>query len=157
MKKSNPLILDTTFILPLFGVKIDLKRGFQQKMKDIWKNKIEGYQVYLPSVCLVESMVKLLSEYKKNNSFNILNRYQKILPTILDLPLELFLCESHPSASMFATTIRHAGHPDIMDCWIAGTAAALDGILLTEDKDLKSILKEIPETKEIVTWSWGDL
>ncbi|MFX1295225.1 MAG: hypothetical protein ACFFD2_10290 [Promethearchaeota archaeon] len=34
-----------------------------------------------------------------------------------------------------------------MDCWIASTAAALKKILLTEDKDLKVILKTMPETK----------
>lgn len=44
-----------------------------------------------------------------------------------------------------------------MDCWISGAAATLDGILLTEGKDLKKVLRTILETKAIIIWSWNEL
>jgi predicted nucleic acid-binding protein len=44
-----------------------------------------------------------------------------------------------------------------MDCLIAASAAALNGILLTEDNDLKNRLQNIPETKLVPTWSWHEL
>ncbi len=157
MKSTKPLILDTTFILPLFGIQIELSEGFQNKIQMIWKNQLESYKIYLPSVCLIESMFKLLNEYKKNNDFNTLNRYQMILPTVLNLPVQFFNCELNPKASMIASIIRHAGHSDFMDCWIAGTAVALEGILLSEDTELALVLKKIPETKNLTIWSWADL
>jgi len=46
---------------------------------------------------------------------------------------------------------------DLMDCWISGAAVALDGILLTEDKELEKVFRTIPETKSIIIWSWNEL
>jgi len=33
----------------------------------------------------------------------------------------------------------------------------LEGILLTEDKDLEKVLRTIPETKTVTIWSWNKL
>jgi len=156
MKNTKPLILDTTFILPLFGIKIKMDDEFESNLKRIWKNEIEGYHVYLPSICLIETMFKLLNVYKKTNDFNVLDRYQKILPTLIGFPINIFNCELNPKASMIASIIRHSGHIDFMDCWIAATAAALNGILLSEDIELKNILKKIPETKNLLVIPWND-
>lgn len=156
MKSTKPLILDTTFILPLFGIKIKMDDEFESDLKRVWKNEIEGFLVYLPSICLIETMFKLLNVYKKTNDFNVLDRYQKILPTLLNFPINIFNCELNPKASMIASIIRHSGHPDFMDCWIAATAAALNGIFLSEDIELKNILKKIPETKELSVSSWNE-
>lgn len=129
---------------------------FESDLKRVWKNEIEGFLVYLPSICLIETMFKLLNVYKKTNDFNVLDRYQKILPTLLNFPINIFNCELNPKASMIASIIRHSGHPDFMDCWIAATAAALNGIFLSEDIELKNILKKIPETKELSVSSWNE-
>jgi predicted nucleic acid-binding protein len=154
MQNIKSLILDTTFILPFFGIKIDLDKDFENDLKQVWMNNVEGYNVFLPSICLIETMYKLLNEYKKVHDFEILDRYQKILPTVINSPINIFNCELNPKASMIASIIRHSGHPDIMDCWISGTALALNGVLLSEDLDLKKKLKDIPETKDILVSSW---
>ena len=156
MTNIKTFIIDTTYILPLFGIRIELTEDFQENIKKVWKNEIKGYDVYLPSICLIETNFKLLHEYKKSNDFNILARYQKILPTILNLPLKIFNCELNPKASMIASIIRNSGHSDFLDCWIAGSAVALEGDFLSEDTALKKILKEIPETKNLTTWSWKE-
>lgn len=156
MMNTKSLILDTTFILPLFGIKIKMDDDFESDLKQVWKNEIKGYVVYLPSICLIETIFKLLNVYKKTNDFSVLDRYQKILPTLLNLPINIFNCELNPKASMIASIIRHFGHPDFMDCWIAATAVALNGVFLSEDIELKNILKKIPETKDLVVSSWDD-
>ncbi|MBY8992504.1 MAG: PIN domain-containing protein [Candidatus Lokiarchaeota archaeon] len=156
MKNIKPLILDTTFILPLFGIKIKIDDDFESDIKRVWKNEIDGYVVYLPSTCLIETVFKLLNVYKKTNDFNVLDRYQMILPTLLNLPINIFNCELNPKASMIASVIRHYGHPDFMDCWIAATAAVLNGIFLSEDVELKKNLKNIPETKNLSVSSWKE-
>lgn len=157
MKNIDSIILDTTFVLPLFGIKIDMTSKFQDEIKLLWKRGITGYNIYLPSTCLIETMFKLLNEYRKKNDFSILQRYQLILPTVLNSHVNIFNPELNTKASLIASIIRHSGHSDFMDCWIAGTAAALKGILITEDKELKKILKNVPETKLMIVWSWDKL
>ncbi|MHA1278587.1 MAG: PIN domain-containing protein [Candidatus Helarchaeota archaeon] len=157
MKNINLIILDTTYVLPLFGIKIKLSQEFQNDIELLWKKGIIGYDVYLPSTCLIETFFKLLNEYKTKKDFNILQRYQMILPTVLNSPIKIFNPELSPKASLIASIIRHSGHLDIMDCWIAGVATVLQGILLTEDKELEKVLQGIPETKSIRIWSWNTL
>ncbi len=86
-----------------------------------------------------------------------MDRYQLILPTILNSPVNIFNTELNPKAILIASLIGHSGHMDFMDCWISGAAAALDGMLLTEDKDLEKVLRTILETKAIIIWSWNEL
>ena len=157
MKNINSIILDTTYVLPLFGIKIGLSQKFQEEIKLLWKNGIKEYNIFLPSTCLVETVFKLINEYRKQNNFSILDRYQLILPTVLNSPINIFSPELNPKASLIASIIRHSGHYDFMDCWITGAAVALDGILLTEDKELVKVLRTIPETKSVIIWSWNEL
>ncbi|MHA1264641.1 MAG: PIN domain-containing protein [Candidatus Helarchaeota archaeon] len=157
MTNTKSIVLDTTYVLPLFGIKIIQARGFQDFIKKLWKKGITGYNVYLPTTCLIETVFKLLSEYKTKGDISILQRYQLILPTVLNSPIKIFNPELNPKASLIASIIRHSGHSDFFDCWIAGTAAVLKGVLLTEDKELETILKQIPETKSMKVRSWNAL
>lgn len=134
---------------------MNLFESFKEELKQLWKNGIKDYDVYLPSTCLIESVYKLLNEYRKKKDKSILERYQMILPTILNSPIKIFHSELNTKASLIASIIRHSGHSDFMDCWIVGAAIALNGIFLTEDKELEKILKKIPETKSLIIWSWN--
>lgn len=79
-------------------------------------------------------------------------------PTVMTSQIvNLFDPHLNSIASQIAIIIRHNGHLDIMDCLIAASAAALNGILLTEDKDLKNKLQNIPETQLLPIWSWNDI
>jgi len=136
MKNTNILVLDTTFVLPLFGIEVLLTPTFQEEIKELWTNGINGYKVYVPSTCLIETNFKLLSEYRKREDFGILDRYQLILPTVLNSPFKIFNPELNPKASLIAAKIRHSGHTDFMDCWIAASAMVLNGVLLSEERNL---------------------
>lgn len=158
MMNIKPLVIDTTYILPLFGIKIIELTNFKKITKDLWTNGLKGYNLYLPSICLMEVLFKLTREYRKSNDVSILNRYTIALPSILSFKsIHIFNPMQNPEASRIAINIRHAGHTDLMDCLIAASAAVLKGILLTEDSELSNILKLIPENKDISIWSWKDL
>ncbi len=157
MKSTNSIILDTTYVLPLFGIKDNLFEDFQDEFRQLWKNGLKRYDVYLPSTCLIETMFKLLNEYRKKEDMSILERYQLILPTVLNSPIKIFNPEIDIKASSIASIIRSLGHFDYMDCWIAGSAVSINSIFLTEDKELVNHLKIIPETKKLIIWSWNDL
>jgi len=154
----KPLIIDTTYILPLFGIKIIELSSFKKISKELWSNGLKGYRIYLPSICLMEVMFKLTGENRKSTDVNILNRYVIALPSILSSKsVQIFNPLLNPEVSRIAINIRHAGHTDLMDCLIAASAAALKGIFLTEDNDLSKVLKIIPENKDISIWTWEDL
>ena len=158
MMNIKPLIIDTTYILPLFGIKIIELSNFKKISKELWSNGLKGYSIYLPSICLMEVMFKLTRENRKSNDVNILNRYAIALPSILSSKsVKIFNPLLNPEASRIAINIRHAGHTDLMDCLIAASAAALKGIFLTEDNELSKVLKIIPENKDISIWTWEDL
>ena len=152
------LIFDTTYILPLFGIKItDLSR-INEGLKIIWEKGIKDFELYIPTICLIEVLYKLMSEYRNTNNYEILKRYPVAIPTIMTSQnVNFFDPHLNSTASQIALLIRHSGHIDIMDCLIAASAAALNGILLTEDNDLKNRLQNIPETKVVPTWSWNEL
>lgn len=150
--------MDTTYVLPLFGIDIILTPNFKDELKSLWKNGIPNYRLYLPAVCLIETMYKLDREYRKSKNNIILKRYSEIIPTVTTSKI-IEIVHSHldPMISKIAIALRIANLTDLTDCWIGATAAAFKGILLTEDHTLNNILKMIPETKNIVCWSWADL
>jgi hypothetical protein len=71
--------------------------------------------------------------------------------------LHIFYTETDLLASEMAMTIRKMGHKGMLDAWIAGSAYALDGIFLTEERDLILILKQISEFKSNLIWDWSKL
>ncbi len=156
MKSIKTIILDTTYVLPIFGFEVNISSKYREEIKQLWENGYDGFKFYLPSVCLIETLYKLLGEYRREQDYDVLDRYQMMLPTVLNSPVTIFNPELDSIASKIATIIRHAGHTDIMDCWIAASAVKLNGILLTEEKALPKILQNIIQTKDLILWSWND-
>lgn len=151
MKNIKTLILDTTYILPLFGIKIIELSNFREVSKKLFGGKFKQFDLFLPSNCLEEVLFKLVSLYKKDKDLRILNRYSATLPSLLSFnSLKIFNPLTNSNASLIATKIRYAGDTDLMDCLIAATAVVLKGILLTQDNELGKIIEEIPETKDLI-------
>jgi predicted nucleic acid-binding protein len=151
-----PLILDTTYALPVFEIRIDLTPTFHEELKKLWKMGKTGFKLYLPLTCLIECAYKLNREYRMSKNARILTKYSANLPTILSSPvITLINPFTNPIISEIAMKIRAAGHPDLMDCWIAACAANSNGILLSEDKELKKLLASMPELKLLRVWDWA--
>jgi predicted nucleic acid-binding protein len=156
MTEPKVAILDTTFVLPLFGIDVELAPGFKQALRSTWKHGIDGYKLVLPTVCLLEVGYKLNKEYRERGDKQILDRYPTVLPTVTRSNV-VRMHDPHldPVASSAAMEIRAAGHPDLLDCWIAGSAIALEGTLVTEDDTLKDVIRSIPAFAKVVILSWG--
>ncbi|MBD3341485.1 MAG: PIN domain-containing protein [Candidatus Lokiarchaeota archaeon] len=158
MMKVKSLIFDTTYIFPLFGIKITDLTNYEVISDSIWEKGIKGYELIIPSTCLMEVMYKLLSEYKSGGDISILNRYSIAIPSLLSFnPITLFDPLQNPEASRIASVIRHSGHKDMMDCLIAATAIVFKGILISEDSELKDFLQKIPDSLPLTCWSWKEL
>nr|MDO8109946.1 PIN domain-containing protein [Candidatus Sigynarchaeota archaeon] len=140
---TRPLILDTTFVLPLFGIDVDLSKGYSPLLIHLWKKGIPGFRLILPTSCLVEVYYKLNKEFKRKQDKSVLDRYSVALPTVVTSKVvNLFDPISNHECAEAAAAIRNAGHPDVLDCFIAATAITLKGSFLTEDGDLKALLKK---------------
>ncbi len=152
------LILDTTFALPLFGIGVDLPSQSEKEIQEMWRIGIPNYELYLPSVCILEVGYKLNAEFRQKKNPEILNRMVLALPTLLTHPLiKIFHPHTNLAATDMAMRIRNQGHSVLMDCWIAASAYALDGVFLTEEGALIDILKTIPEFTTVAVWSWNKL
>jgi predicted nucleic acid-binding protein len=152
------IILDTIYVLPLFGIVIELSPSFLTELKLMWKNGLDGYQLYLPTPCLLESLYKLNREFRQSNNPEILDRYSLILPTILTSKvLTIIDSFTSPIISKLAMKIRKTGHSDLMDCLIGATAASMQGTFITEDKELRSRLENLDDIKHISIYTWVEL
>ena len=136
------LILDTTYVLPLFGFDVNGINLTKPKILKLWDEGIGDYQIYLPTVCLLESLYRINMEIRKKMDESILKRYEITLPTIISSKkVKLFSSLTDIKVAEYALSIRQLGHQDLMDCLIAATAYALNGILVSEDDVLKRILE----------------
>ena len=142
------LLLDTTYVLPLFGIDINLDSDFREKIKQLWKKGVKDYNIYLSSASIIESVYKLNREYRNSKDPEVLNRYHIVLPTIIRSNIvkiiDPFL---NPVIAESSMKIREFGHKNLMDCWIAASAVGLNAIFLTEDKKLRTLLNKYPELK----------
>ena len=132
------LLLDTTYVLPLFGIDINLDNNFREEIKQLWKKGVKNYNIYLSSASIIESVYKLNREYRNSEDPEVLNRYHIVLPTIIRSKIvkiiDPFL---NPVIAETSMKIREYCHKDLMDCWIAASAIKINAIFLTEDKELK--------------------
>lgn len=144
----NRIILDTTFILPLFGLQISKPVITNQNLTSIFGLTKSKYQFFLPDTCLLETAYLLNRQYQKNRKLDGLERYSIILPTITKAPNVTIVSPLLvPEIMEIANKIRNAGHTDYLDCMIAATAIHLDGDFLTIDQPLKKLIVNSPDLK----------
>lgn len=155
MTEPQVAVLDTTYVLPLFGIDVELGPGFKDALRSLWNHGIRGHKLVLPTVCLVEVGYKLNKEFRVRGDRRILDRYPTILPTITRSGV-VHLHDPHldQAASSAAMEIRAAGHPDLLDCWIAGSAIALGGSLVTEDDALEDAVRSLPAYTKVTIHNW---
>ena len=151
------IILDTTFILPLFGIEISKPKGIKNQLPNLINPNPLSHKIVIPNTCLIEVMYYLNREFRISNDKSILRRYSLIIPTIMNSenirvinPLE------DQKIIEIGNKIRFSGHSDLLDCWIAATAIHLKGIFLTVDTKLKKRIKSMTEFKSTKIWSWED-
>jgi hypothetical protein len=146
MTSPRVLILDTTYVLPLFGIDVEeLSPGTKGGifLEIIWNRGIPGFDLVLATTSLLEALFKLNREFRKQQDWAILERYGTSLPTVKESKVvQLFDPLMSPACASVAAKVRRAGHEDVLDCLIASCAVVKKGLLMTEDEDLVDILVE---------------
>ena len=113
--------------------------------------------IKISSCSLIESKWKAirLSEKEKNNLY--LERANKALLAFgagnyFSILNSWFI----PDASSYADEILKAGHKDYMDCWIAGTAKALNLKLVSQEKELSEVIESLSQWSNFHIYKWGE-
>ncbi len=147
----DKILIDTTYILPLFGIKIKLE-DIEVRLPEIFKK----YKVIYSPLSIVEAkwiILKLIKKYpsKKDiflksfrNGLKILLVEENIYKTRLTTP------EVEDIADLL---LLKAEIKDYFDRMIYATAVSQESILMTEDMELKSLENsELPKPKKIISW-----
>lgn len=149
------VVLDTTYVLPLFGIEPSLGNKFIGEIQKMWENQLHDFKFFLPDVCLIEVLHKLNREFRKKNDPKIMERYSLVLPSIqTSESVELIESFKNQTISEYAIKIRGTGHPDLFDCLIGASAIYTESILVTEDQPLKDKILSLSLEKDIKILDW---
>lgn len=135
MSKAPPIILDTTFILPAFGVEIetDSTESVQETILELSKNRetpllisdLSPLEGFLKAFRLAEKMKSAEGKIAAKTGFLAVTAETSTIKCIT---------HSSPDIVNAAFEIRMT-HSDPFDCFIFGTAKALGATLVTEDSN----------------------
>jgi predicted nucleic acid-binding protein len=152
------LILDTSYILPLFGIKIKISDTFDDELRRFWKNGLEGYKIFFSSMSLIEVIYLLNGEFRNIPNIEILERYPMVLPSVVNSSVVTMVDSIYDTEiSKIANEIRMHGHKDVLDCYIAATAIERNGIFVSRDRDLKEVIQSMDKYKGQKIIKWNDV
>lgn len=135
------VLLDTTYILPLFGIAIDIP-GFEAGFPKLLKKA----SVAVNSLSILESKWKVLKISDREPK--VLERFSEGLLS-LTAAGEIEIIEFHlPRIDVVATSL-YSSHKDYFDCSIASTAILFTDFLLTEDEALISLVNRLTYNSEV--------
>jgi len=147
------LVLDTTYLLPIFGIGVELE-GF----KTLFPQLLGKYEVLYNPLSVVEAKWISLRLGRDDPSMRerLLVAFTKGLKALLGderlKQTELTNPEIEETADIL---LLNAGVRDYFDRMIYATAVNRGASLLTEDEELKELarVKDVPKPREVLTWS----
>jgi len=148
MHTRESILVDSTFLLPLVGVKV----------AGLPENPLEriiklGFNVKINEISLFEAVGKALREAgKSHNRARTMKRIEiGAKSLLLEARIERFpVCELETIRT--AMELHQSGLTDLPDCFIVAAATQHTGLLLTESKDIKPAVQKASIPLEIVKW-----
>jgi len=146
------LLLDTTYLLPAFGVALRLE-AFKERFPTV----LEAYSVLYNPISLVEAkwVVLRLSRRRAADRARLLESYRLGLRVLLaDERLKQTNLTSETVEQVADGLLVDKKSADYFDRMIYGTACAGDVLLLTEDDELLGLKsdKAVPRPRDILSW-----
>jgi predicted nucleic acid-binding protein len=147
-------LLDTTYILPFFGIEVNIA-GITQALDKILVTR--RHDIAIASVSIIEAKWKIIKEYNTNHVKASLDRVNL---AIEGLSSGQYMKIIDPWTIMGATTAADRllvlGYADYFDCWIAGIAKCEHRILVTEDGPLIKFIQERARWPDFKSMSWNN-
>ena len=147
----DKVLLDTTYLLPVFGIDVGL-----QDFSNLFPRLLDKYSVMYNPVSIVEAkrIVLRLSRGDPSRKELLLKAYRLGLRALLsDRRLKQTGLTNPDVEEIADELLLKAGVKDYFDRVIFATAAQQGAILLTEDEELMKIgLTGVPRPKEVISW-----
>ncbi len=146
------MLLDTTYLLPTFGVAMQLE-GFEERFPKL----LESYSVSYNPISLVEAkwVVLKLGRKRAADRGKLLERYRLGLKVLLaDERLKQTSLTSEAVERVADGLLIDNGAKDYFDRTIYGTACARNSLLLTEDEELHALKTNdnMPRPSDVLAW-----
>lgn len=151
----DKILLDTTYLLPIFGINVNLK-NFENHFPKL----LTTSDVLYTSISIVEAKWVILRLTKKTHESNdrkkILNAYRIGLRILFGDGRLTHTNLTNPDIEEIADQLMiDVNISDYFDRMIYATAVHYNVVLLTEDQELLNITKnnQLPTPKKVITWS----
>ena len=135
----NRILLDTSFILPSFG--IDLGKKVDQALEKLMELE-EKVTPYYSTFNLLEAMLVIIREVRRNR-VSVEQAIQMLNDGVLNVTLGLTKIEEPYSIYSKAFELYSKGHRDIIDDILVALALENKVKLLTLDRKLRKFLSNI--------------
>lgn len=147
------LVLDTTYLLPVFGVDVGLK-----KFKTLFPRLLKAYPTLYNPASIVEAkwIVLRLARREPQRREALLRRFREGLRALLSDRRLSQTALTRPIVEEVADMLLvKAGLSDYFDRLIYATAVYRGASLLTEDEELLSTAMrgDLPKPREVISWS----
>jgi len=133
--KKYKILLDTSFVLPFFGIEVEnIPDSVVDKI--VFKGNLDF--IY-PKLMLVELIAVISKKVKEINQIPkfIEERIESLL-----ISSDIKIIDPKPKHLVYALKLRKLGHPDIFDCLAYATAVIENSLFLTVDKNFINFLKD---------------
>ncbi|MGQ4891600.1 MAG: PIN domain-containing protein [Candidatus Njordarchaeia archaeon] len=151
---TENILIDTTYLLPLFG--IDLQQFQKKDLEKLLDSKIN---IWFNPISLIEAKWVIYKIAKKDQV--LLNSLREIYNETIDNLISGYNIKPTPLINSEIDNLENLlydhGIKDFFDRIIASTAKIVTGVLLTEDKELRTVLVKIREFKDLKILSWKEL
>ncbi|HID91052.1 TPA: PIN domain-containing protein [Candidatus Bathyarchaeota archaeon] len=141
--------LDTTYLLPLFGVDIALP-NFREEFRRLLRAPIS---IDVSSVSVLEVKGKVVREIKRGRAL-LASRFKPGLRSLL-LSGRFRVIEYGVEIDDIVDELIRAGLDDLFDCVIAATALHGSDLLVTEDEDIAAAIRRT-SYRPFPTMRWGE-
>jgi len=146
-----PILLDTSYLLPLFGVSVDL-----ETFNELFPKLLEKFEVLYNPVSLVEGKWIVLKIAFRQPSLKdrLLKAYRLGLKSLLSDDRLKQTELTSPEMEEVADVLLEKGVRDYFDRVIYATAVVREATLLTEDRELKRLgeAEAAPKPRGVRDW-----
>lgn len=143
-------VLDSSYILPLFGVDIDIK-GFRESFRGINFSKAEFY-VSTCSFIEIKWIIYHLIKNAPEKKDMLFQDYQEGLIYVTKSKQLELVTFYNIEVDVISNKVRDIGLTDYFDTIIYATAKVIKACLITEDQELKRISEMEPIKNEVINW-----
>lgn len=139
MKRSAKILLDSTYLLPVFGIQVE---GLTtQDIAKLREATITGkIQPHALTTCWIEILGKVAREAQRHKT-DITEIAEKAIKSLTQTEVIKWI-NPGPEALKLALKLRLLGHKDMIDNLLYATATTQNMTLLTMDTELVHFLKK---------------